>query len=191
MPKSAKPKAPKLKTNHRDHISPKRRKKKVQLLLQHVYQPHGTDDLLFIRKKDLHQWIWTTLAAVGVKKKRRVEITIRIVDEEESQHLNSTYRSKDKPTNVLSFPSELPDEILAILDNKPLGDLVICMPVVLREAIEQGKSSEEHFVHLVVHGVLHLLGYDHETSVDDAAEMEALEIQIMATLGFDDPYADR
>ncbi len=191
MPKSAKTKEPKPKHAHRDHISPKRRKKKVQLLLQHVYQPHADQDILLIRKKDLHHWIWTTLAAVGVKKKRRAEITIRIVDEEESQHLNSTYRSKDKPTNVLSFPSELPDEILAILDNKPLGDLVICMPVVLKEAVEQGKTSEEHFAHLVVHGLLHLLGYDHETSPEDAAEMEALEIQIMAVLGFDDPYADR
>lgn len=112
------------------------------------------------------------------------EITVRIVDEAESSELNSVYRSKDKPTNVLSFPFECPDEVELPL----LGDLVICRQVVEREATEQGKPVEAHWAHMVVHGCLHLLGYDH---IDDkeAEEMENLETEIMISLGFADPYA--
>lgn len=112
------------------------------------------------------------------------EVTIRIVDEAESHHLNLTYRGKDRPTNVLSFPFECPDEVELPL----LGDLVICRQVVEREAEEQGKSLTAHWAHLVIHGCLHLLGYDH---IDDAEaeEMESLETQIMLGLGFVDPYS--
>lgn len=112
------------------------------------------------------------------------EVTIRIVDEAESHHLNLTYRGKDRPTNVLSFPFECPDEVKLPL----LGDLVICRQVVEREAEEQGKSLTAHWAHLVIHGCLHLLGYDH---IDDAEaeEMESLETQIMLGLGFVDPYS--
>jgi probable rRNA maturation factor len=165
----------------------KRRKKKLNILLQRVCESPA----LLVRKRDLQLWIWETLSVVGIKKKRKCEVAIRIVDTAESQQLNFAYREKDKPTNVLSFPSDLPEEILLILPNKPLGDLVICLPVVLSEADEQGKTPKEHFAHLVVHGVLHLLGYDHETSAEDAMEMEALEIKIMQHLHFPDPYADR
>ena len=112
------------------------------------------------------------------------EITVRIVDEAESHDLNLTYRGKDKPTNVLSFPFECPDEVELPL----LGDLIICRQVVEHEAAEQGKSVEAHWAHMVVHGCLHLLGYDH---IDDeeAGEMESLETEIMTSLGFADPYA--
>ncbi|OCG62861.1 rRNA maturation RNase YbeY [Gilliamella sp. wkB18] len=111
------------------------------------------------------------------------EITIRIVDEQESQQLNSTYRHKDKPTNVLSFPFESPIEIAVPL----LGDLVICKQVVEVEAIAQHKSLTSHWAHMIVHGCLHLLGYDHILD-EEAKEMENIEISIMQQLGFDDPY---
>lgn len=111
------------------------------------------------------------------------EITIRVVDETESQTLNREYRQKDKPTNVLSFPAEVPEFIELPL----LGDLVICAPVVEREAKEQRKRSNDHWAHMVIHGVLHLLGYDHIED-DEAEEMEALEIQRLNTLGIDSPY---
>lgn len=165
----------------------KHRKKKLQILLQQICRSTS----LKIRKRDLQVWIWETLATAGIKKKRKCEVTIRIVDLEESQFLNFNYRNKAKPTNVLSFPSDLPKEVLNILPNKPLGDLVICLPIILQEADEQGKTAQEHFAHLVVHGILHLLGYDHEISDEDAVIMESLEIEIMQSLEFSDPYEDR
>lgn len=112
-----------------------------------------------------------------------VEMTVRIVDEAESHALNLNYRGKDRPTNVLSFPFECPDEVELPL----LGDLVICRQVVEREAQEQDKPLMAHWAHMVVHGSLHLLGYDHIED-DEAEEMESLETQIMTGLGFEDPY---
>ena len=112
-----------------------------------------------------------------------VEMTVRIVDEAESHALNLNYRGKDRPTNVLSFPFECPDEVELPL----LGDLVICRQVVEREAQEQDKPVMAHWAHMVVHGSLHLLGYDHIED-DEAEEMESLETQIMIGLGFADPY---
>ncbi|MDK7738050.1 rRNA maturation RNase YbeY [Providencia stuartii] len=123
------------------------------------------------------------LEAVLPKFQPQSEVTIRIVDEEESHHLNLTYRGKDKPTNVLSFPFEAPPEVELPL----LGDLIICRQVVEQEAIEQQKSAEEHWAHMVVHGCLHLLGYDHIED-DEAEEMESLETEILAELGYADPY---
>lgn len=113
------------------------------------------------------------------------ELTIRLVDEEEGRELNCTWRGKDYATNVLSFPADVPDELL---DIPLLGDLVICVPVVEREAVEQGKTLDAHWAHLVIHGCLHLLGYDH---IDDeeAKEMESLERILLAELGHPDPYA--
>ncbi|MGV7963508.1 rRNA maturation RNase YbeY [Photorhabdus tasmaniensis] len=111
------------------------------------------------------------------------EVTIRIVDEAESHDLNLTYRGKDKPTNVLSFPFEAPPEV----DLPLLGDLIICRQVVEKEAEEQQKTVEEHWAHMVVHGCLHLLGYDHIED-DEAEEMESLETEIMQKLGYADPY---
>ena len=112
-----------------------------------------------------------------------VEMTVRIVDEAESHALNLNYRGKDRPTNVLSFPFECPDEVELPL----LGDLVICRQVVEREAQEQDKPLMAHWAHMVVHGSLHLLGYDHIED-NEAEEMESLEAQIMTGLGFADPY---
>ncbi|MDH2998654.1 rRNA maturation RNase YbeY [Pasteurellaceae bacterium LFhippo2] len=111
------------------------------------------------------------------------EMTIRIVDEAESHDLNLTYRGKDKPTNVLSFPFEVPEGIELPL----LGDLIICRQVVENEAKEQEKLLEAHWAHLAIHGTLHLLGYDHLTD-EEAEEMESLETEIMQSLGFEDPY---
>ena len=114
------------------------------------------------------------------------EMTIRLVDETEGRELNRTYRHKDYATNVLSFPADVPDDML---DIPLLGDLVICVPVVEREAVEQGKPLDAHWAHLVMHGCLHLLGYDHIDD-DEAEEMEALERELLAELGHPDPYAD-
>lgn len=111
---------------------------------------------------------------------RDAEITVRIVDAEEGQALNRGYRQKDYATNVLTFD----------YTQEPLvtADLVLCAPVVQREAREQGKTLEAHYAHLLVHATLHAQGYDHETGETDALEMEALEILLLATLGFDNPY---
>jgi probable rRNA maturation factor len=114
-------------------------------------------------------------AALG---RRRGEVTIRIVGEPESQALNRDYRGKDKPTNVLSFEG----------GHAPvIGDLVICAPVVAREARAQGKSAAAHWAHMVVHGCLHLLGHDH-VRASEARTMEAREVSLLRTLGFADPY---
>jgi probable rRNA maturation factor len=125
---------------------------------------------------------WARAALVG--RCREAELAIRIVGEAEGARLNQSYRHKSGPTNVLSFPAELP----AGVPLAPLGDLVICAPVVEREAREQGKAAEAHWAHMVVHGCLHLLRYDHETEAE-AAAMEPLEQAILAELGFADPYA--
>ncbi|HEH9427935.1 TPA: rRNA maturation RNase YbeY [Aeromonas sobria] len=114
---------------------------------------------------------------------QEAEVTVRIVDEAESNELNLTYRGKDKPTNVLSFPFEAPPGLELPL----LGDLVICRQVVEQEANEQSKPLMAHWAHMVVHGSLHLLGYDHIED-EEAEEMEALERDIMQELGFADPY---
>jgi len=110
-------------------------------------------------------------------------LVIRIVDEAESRALNRDYRGKDYPTNVLSFPFEAPPGVPV----PHLGDLVICAPVVAREAREQGKLRDAHWAHMVVHGVLHLLGLDHQTE-REARNMERKERSILESLGFSDPY---
>jgi probable rRNA maturation factor len=129
--------------------------------------------------EDFRSWV----AAALPDERRASEITIRVVGYDESKALNAQYRHQDKPTNVLSFPSDLPPELQIPL----LGDLVVCAGVVEREAHEQGKSLTAHWAHMVVHGTLHLLGYDHECDAD-AEEMEALETRILGQLGFPAPY---
>jgi probable rRNA maturation factor len=114
------------------------------------------------------------------------ELTIRLVDETEGRELNHTWRQKDYATNVLSFPADVPDDML---DIPLLGDLVICVPVIAREAREQGKDADAHWAHMVIHGCLHLLGFDHLDD-EEAEEMEALERTLLGELGYPDPYAD-
>jgi probable rRNA maturation factor len=130
-------------------------------------------------ENQIQQW----LEAAILPFQAEAEVTVRIVDEAESQQLNFDYREKNTPTNVLSFPSECPPGIELPL----LGDLVICAQVVAKEAAEQNKTLTAHWAHMVVHGSLHLLGFDH-INEEDATEMEAEEIQILAELGFADPY---
>lgn len=130
-------------------------------------------------ESDIQVWLDAALASY----QRDFELTIRIVDNSESQSLNHQYRGKDKPTNVLSFPFEVPEGIELDL----LGDLVICAPVVKTEASEQEKPIIAHWAHMVIHGCLHLLGFDHITE-EEALEMETLEIDILAKLGFNNPY---
>jgi probable rRNA maturation factor len=124
---------------------------------------------------------WAEAALEG--RRRDAELLVRVVDEAEIRRLNRDYRGKDKPTNVLSFPFDAPPGV----PTEHIGDLVICAPVVQREAAEQGKSAEAHWAHMTVHGVLHLLGYDHIDD-DQAEEMEAVERTILAALNFPDPY---
>jgi probable rRNA maturation factor len=114
---------------------------------------------------------------------RACEMTIRVVDEDEIRQLNRDYRGKDYATNVLSFESDLPPELGIPL----LGDIIICPTVVQREAAEQGKTLDAHWAHMVIHGTLHLQGYDHIED-SEAEAMEALEIAIMHQLGYADPY---
>ncbi|MEA5446456.1 rRNA maturation RNase YbeY [Gammaproteobacteria bacterium AB-CW1] len=114
---------------------------------------------------------------------RALELAIRVVESGESQALNAHWRDRDRPTNVLSFPGD----DLPALPWRHLGDLVICAEVVAREAAEQGKRPEAHWAHMVVHGVLHLLGYDHQEE-PEAEAMEALEIRILSEMGYPDPY---
>ena len=124
---------------------------------------------------------WVAAALDG--RIRRADLAIRLVDNKEGRALNRHYRGKDYATNVLSFPAELPEGVKLPL----LGDLVICVPVVAREAREQGKQLNDHYAHLTVHGALHLLGWDHEDE-RDAECMEKLEREILAGLGIEDPY---
>jgi probable rRNA maturation factor len=129
----------------------------------------------------LKQWTRKVLQ----NKKLNVEITIRVVDVAEMTELNKQYRHKIGPTNVLSFPFDMS---MSFVNGPPLvGDIVICAAVVNREAEEQGKSKTAHWAHMVIHGTLHLLGYDHETTMD-ASIMEPLEITILQELGFANPY---
>lgn len=145
-------------------------------------ESQGNHQDILPTEAELTRWVAETLARHGDE--TRDELTIRLVDDNESRTLNRDYRGKDAPTNVLSFPFEAPPGV----DLALLGDLVICHGVVVREAAEQGKSAANHYAHMVVHGTLHLLGYDH---IDDseAEEMERLEREILAAIGISDPYA--
>ncbi|MDY7115709.1 rRNA maturation RNase YbeY [Halomonas sp. SSL-5] len=130
---------------------------------------------------ELDAWVGAVLSRQAVDPDS--ELSVRLVDADESQALNRDYRGRDKPTNVLSFPFENPPCVSLPL----LGDLVICHPVVAAEAAEQDKSLHDHYAHMVVHGTLHLLGFDHLED-DEAEAMEALEREILAELGIADPY---
>ena len=124
---------------------------------------------------------WVSAATRG--RLDEAEVSVRVVGAVEGRRLNQAYRGKDRPTNVLAFPAELPADIGLSM----LGDLVICAEVVTAEAAEQGKAVEAHWAHLVVHGTLHLMGFDHQTEAE-ASAMERAEIQILDALGYPDPY---
>ena len=127
--------------------------------------------------------------AVPAELEQTARFVIRIADEEEARRLNRDYRNRDYATNVLSFRAELPDSLPEEVRQCELGDILICAPVVVRESAEQRRPETDHWAHLTIHGVLHLLGYDHEIA-DEAEIMESLEIRILKQLGVSDPYTD-
>jgi probable rRNA maturation factor len=127
--------------------------------------------------------------AIPVRQDNNFVLSIRIVEEPEARRFNRQYRNRDYATNVLSFPVELPAGLPADVRQTQLGDLLICAPVVVREARQQKRPETDHWAHLTIHGILHLLGHDHEQD-DQATVMEALEIEILNELGIADPYQD-
>lgn len=133
----------------------------------------------FPPEKVIVDWVKAALADL----QPNATLAIRIVDESEMQTMNAQYRQKNKPTNVLSFPCQLPD----FLKQDQLGDILICAPIVAKEATDQHKAYDCHFAHMTIHGVLHLLGYDHVKPIE-AERMESLETKILQSLGYPDPY---
>ncbi|MDG0991970.1 MAG: rRNA maturation RNase YbeY [Luminiphilus sp.] len=133
--------------------------------------------------ESFERWVNATCRALNTDSTAQPELSIRISNTDEMSQLNLRFRHRSGPTNVLSFPAEIPDDIGCEL----LGDIVICSPLVWQEAQEQGKTPTCHWAHLTVHGVLHLLGYDHDSD-DTAQDMEALETQILQQFGCPDPY---
>jgi len=144
-------------------------------------QNYPTD--LMVSKNQLIMWATTALQS----QLDSAELTIRLIAADEMQLLNHQYRQQNKPTNVLSFPSEIPAEIMAELELPYLGDIAICPEVIHEESHEQGKEPHFHWAHIVIHGVLHLLGYDHIND-NDAEIMQNLEIAILTKLNFPNPY---
>lgn len=130
---------------------------------------------------------WIASAIAGADYTKKCSISVRLVDENESRELNANFRNKDKPTNVLSFPANMPADVIKRMGTEFLGDIVICAPVLEKEAIVQNKTLASHWAHLTVHGTLHLLGFDHNAE-DEAQIMEKLEITSLHQLGFSNPY---
>ncbi len=150
-----------------------------ELSLTQVDIQNGSDTAFIPDKQEFIRWV----TIVTCEEKPDAEISIRIVDKLESQTLNKQYRGINKPTNVLSFPADFPEGVHIPL----LGDIVICAPIVELEAKAQNKTLEDHWAHMLIHGVLHLLGYDHIED-NEAEIMEALEIKYLAHLGISSPY---
>jgi probable rRNA maturation factor len=146
----------------------------------------AADDEFIPTAEDIANWVNRAIDAAG--NASNIEVSVRVVGAGEMQQLNSEFRDQDKPTNVLSFPAGdlagLPDAA-----ERPIGDIVVCAAVVADEAERQGKTESDHWAHMIVHGTLHLLGFDHEND-SDAAKMESLEIRIMTDHGVANPYAD-
>ena len=157
----------------------------ISLELQNALDEHS--DLIVPDLDTFSQWITCACENLALDS-QNICLTIRIVTTAESQQLNRDYRHKDRPTNVLSFPYDAPENLPEDAEiDEYLGDLAICADIVEQEAKEQGKATIHHWSHLTVHGFLHLLGFDHIKD-EDAALMESTEINILSTLGIDDPY---
>lgn len=136
-----------------------------------------------VNDENLKAWVQMTLD----EHQSAAELTLRLVDIEEITDLNTSYRKKNKATNVLAFPSNLPEVVE--LDYPFLGDIIICPKVLLEESREQNTPLDAHWAHIVIHGVLHLLGYDH-IEEDDSKIMQAMEIKLLSKLGFENPYRE-
>lgn len=149
----------------------------------HIDIQHASEHPIPVTDELLVTWAQRTLETECDS----AELTLRIVDPEEITHLNNHYRKQNKPTNVLAFPANIPDGI--ILDVPLLGDVIICPAVLEQESISLNKNLTAHWALIVIHGVLHLLGYDHIED-DDAAIMQALEIRLLAEFGFNNPYPE-
>ena len=142
------------------------------------------DDEFVPGPDDIEVWVSRAMRAAG--RREDADVSVRVVNAAEMQQLNSEFREQDKPTNVLSFPAGDIEGLPSDAD-VPLGDIVICAEIVRSEAKEQGKTAEAHWAHMVVHGTLHLLGFDHESD-SDAATMEGLEVKILTDNGIANPY---
>lgn len=159
----------------------------IKLELQN---PYNFDSIP--KPQDLQSWSNAALQQPD----KSVSLVIRVVNEKEGIDLNQTYRNKNSATNVLSFPYEVPDYAVDIPElqdeysQQHLGDLVLCEKVVIEEAKAQNKTAEHHWAHLIIHGVLHLQAYDHLND-NDAVKMESLEIKILESLGFENPYEEK
>ena len=156
----------------------------IDVEVQYVSEAKNVPD-----EKQIQYWVESTLTLLKERESENAEVVVRVVDREESAQLNQQYRGKQGATNVLSFPFEMPDEVKESGDMKLLGDLVICAQVVEEQAQEQGKELFAHWAHMVVHGCLHLTGYDHQAS-GEAEKMESLETAILKEAGFPAPYKD-
>jgi len=149
----------------------------------HIDIQHACDEPIPVSNATLRQWVQLTLE----QHQKTAELTLRFVDRDEITHLNHTYRKKNQATNVLAFPANLPKGIE--LDYPLLGDVIICPAVLTQESETLGTTLIAHYAHIVIHGVLHLLGYDHIEETD-ADVMQAIEIKLLASLSFDNPYSD-
>jgi probable rRNA maturation factor len=160
--------------NAKAGCGPERTKPKLSLSVQYAIEPEDVP-----KRSRIRRWVAAAL-------QQDAQITVRVVDSEEGRRLNHEFRGKDYATNVLTF---VYDDAPPVAGMPLLGDIVLCAPVVTREACEQGKAVDAHYAHLLVHGVLHLQGYEHETDAE-ASEMEALETRIITGMGYPDPYGD-
>lgn len=149
----------------------------------HIDIQHASDEKLPITDEDLRTWATLALAPY----RETAELTLRLVDTTEITHLNHVYRKQNKTTNVLSFPSTYPEDV--VLEFPLLGDVIICPAVIKSESSTLDKPLMAHWAHIVIHGVLHLLGYDH-IKEEDAVVMQAIEVELLAVLGFDNPYSE-
>ena len=149
----------------------------LQVRVESVGQP---------RCKDMKQWIHQLCCHPDVTAPDQIEVTLCFVEKKEISQLNQEYRNKSGSTNVLSFPFEAPPVYIEEVEHI-LGDIVICPDIVLEEAYEQNKTPQAHWIHMVLHGVLHLLGYDHQTQ-EEAEMMEGIESDVLQTLGYEKPF---